>query len=185
MTEFRDDIKLEKKFAETMAGILGKFFIKQDCHLDWHEATDFAVFDIQPFKVAARLRRYENAKGYPTFLKHRGEFTIRWSRPNNIETEIHKIRRGFCEYMLYGFLDKPEKNIIQYFIGDLNVFRDFEPEPYEIKTNTDSKQSQMAAYRLIDLPETFLLKEWPKKIVCRPPTAPEVPREKKWAPSLW
>ena len=150
---FSDDIRLERRHSSTIAGILGREFIVQDAELDWKQATDFAVFNVRPFKVAARLRTHRFLKKYSE------EFTIRWLRPSGVATEIHKIRQGFGDYMIYGFVSEDESHIVQYFIGDLDVFREREPAPIFIGWN-DPPDSQLAAWRINQLPPSFVLKKW-------------------------
>ena len=154
------NIVLERRFAKTIKGILGNQFIIQDEILDKYEGTDFAIMEIKPFKVGCRLRRYKYHKSF------KNEFTIRWKVTNGYETEIDKIRNKYVNYILYGFVDENEKYIIQYFIGDLEVFRLNEPKPYMIKKNKNICDSSLAVYRLIDLPKSFIIKKWSKEILC-------------------
>jgi hypothetical protein len=160
MSGYNDDIEYERRFSSTIAGILGKQFIVQDAELDWKHATDFAIFNVRPFKVAARLRTADYLRQYPF------EFTLRWSRPSGVETEIDKVRRGLVDYMIYGFINeergqpRPDSRIVHYFIGDLGAFRANEPKPICVKWNTPP-DSQLAAYRVKDVPGNFVLKSWP------------------------
>lgn len=150
---YRNDIELEKKFAKMIKAILGCQFISQSTYLDQKEATDFAIFEVRSFKVGARLRRYRYLKRYGD------EFTIRWSRPSGVPTEIHKIRQGLVDYILYGFIDGQECNMLQYFIGDLVVFRQYEPQPIAILPN-DPYDSEFAAFKLSQFPKEFVVKRW-------------------------
>jgi hypothetical protein len=150
---YETDITLEHRFAPTIKAILGRQFICQDVTLDREQATDFAVFNVSPFSVAARLRRYQ-------YLSRYGEqFTLRWSRPSGVPTEIDKVRRGLVDYILYGFVDADERRIVRYFIGDFTVFRDCEPLPYRVRENVPP-DSELAVYRLCDLPSKFVIKNW-------------------------
>jgi hypothetical protein len=154
MSGYDDDIRLERRHASTIAGILGKQFIKQDVMLDLHEATDFATFTVAPFKVAARLRTH----GY--LSRYGDEFTLRWCRPSGVPTEIDKVRAGLVDYMIYGFVSEDESRIVRYFIGDFSVFLAGEPDPVVVRWNTPP-DSQLAAYRLADTREEFVVKAWP------------------------
>jgi len=154
MSCYEDDLRLEKRHALTIAGILGKAFVRQDVILDREQATDFAVFDVRPFKVGARLRTHRYLTRYGS------EFTIRWSRPSGVPTEIHKIRQGLVEYIFYGFVSPDESRIVRYFIGDLRVFGAAEPQPVCIRTNTPP-DSTLAAYRVGDMDERFIVKSYP------------------------
>lgn len=154
---YEKNITLERKFSRTIKAILGNQFIIQDPILDQYEGTDFAIMTVKPFKIGIRLRRYHYYQ-YDNG-RYRQEFTIRWELPSGNETEIHKIINGLVDYILYGFVDKKEKKIIQYFIGDLNVFRLAELKPYDIKKNKPF-DSYLAIYRLCDIPEDFIIKSW-------------------------
>lgn len=150
---YDNDIRLEMKFARQIKGILGMYFIRQDVEADTMEATDFLIFHIKPIKVAARLRTFAYLERYPD------EFTIRYSRPSGVPTEIHKIRQGLVDYLFYGFVNDTEDKIIKYFIGDLGIFRNQEPKPIVIKRNID-RSSELAAYSLKSLPKLFILKQY-------------------------
>ena len=156
---YDDDIRLERKHSTTIAGILGKVFISQDAEMDWKHATDFAIFTVRPFTVAARLR----TNGY--LAKYGDQFTVRWSRPSGVDTEIHKIRRGDADYILYGFVSSDESSIVRYFIGDLDIFRSSEPEPIGIYPN-NPPDSELAAYRLTQFTPSFVIKSWPNEWVA-------------------
>jgi len=149
------DIRLERRFANQIKAALGCLFIGQDPQHDVQQGTDFEIFTITPFRVAARLRRH------CYLARYKNEFTIRWTRPSGVLTEIDKIRSGFVDYLFYGFVDKQEKRLVQYFVGDLRLFRAKEPKPIGIFPN-DPFDSELAAYALSDMPRRFLLKTWKK-----------------------
>jgi hypothetical protein len=90
---FRRDIQLEYRFARTIKAILGLFFIRKDIDADLHGGTDFLVYNIKPFRVAVRLRRYKY------YIKYSKQFTIRLSRPSGVKTEIDKINEGLVDYI--------------------------------------------------------------------------------------
>lgn len=156
---YKKNITLEKKFSKSIKSILGNQFIIQAPILDKYEGTDFAIMKSQLFKAGIRLRRYyyyqyDNGR-------YRQEFTIRWELPSSNRTEIHKIRDSLVDHILYGFVDAEEKHIIQYFIGNLKIFILDEPKPYQKRWN-NPPDSRLAAYRLIDMPEDFIIKSWPE-----------------------
>ena len=152
MKSYEADSKLEYKFDRTIKSILGNQFITKDINADLKEGTDFLVFRLEPIRVACRLRRFE-------YLKYNRDFTVRWSRPSGVDTEYQKIIKGLVDYILYGFIDQKEEKIISYFIGDLKVFRDSGIKPFEIKPNNPN-DSELAIFRLKDLPETFTIKQY-------------------------
>jgi len=147
---FERDIKIEHKFSRTLKAILGNQFIVQDKIEDLENGTDFLLLKVNPFRVGVRLRHHKYYLQYPN------DFTIRWERPSGVDTEIHKIRKGLVDYILYGFIDEEEKKIIQYLIGDLDVFIKTEVVP-TIKPN-DPLDSWLAIYSLSDFPEDFVIK---------------------------
>lgn len=147
---YKDDLRLELKFARQIKMILGGQFIRQDVVADMKQATDFLIFTIHPIRVGARLRAYKYLSGYGN------QFTIRWSRPSGVPTEIHKIREGLVDFLFYGFVNETETNLVRYFIADLHVFASCEPSPLEIKPNRD-KSSSLAAYALSQFPDSFII----------------------------
>ncbi len=150
---FEKDIKLEIKFSKQIKGILGNYFFVKDKIWDLENGTDFAMFlcEKQQIRVGTRLRRYDR------FLKYSKQFSIRWSRPSGVPTEIDKIRNSLVDYILYGFVDAEERRIIQYFLGDLGVFRKFEVKPMAIIKN-NPPDSQGAYWRIDQFPPEFILK---------------------------
>lgn len=149
------DLRLERRFSPTLKAILGNQFIVQDSAEDTRGGTDFVVWTLSALRVAVRLRTH------PFFVRYPNQFTIRWSRPSGIDTEIHKIRQGLVDYFLYGFVDETEAHIIAYFIGDLSIFRHLNPKPLDIKWN-DPPDSQLAIYNLSQLPTEFVVKRYLK-----------------------
>ena len=147
------DKQLETKFSKIIKGILGNQFIVHDIKMDETEGTDFLMFRANPFKIAVRLRRYN------AFLRYRNEFTIRYSRPSRVKTELQKIMEGLVDYLFYGFIDEQEKNIIQYFIGDLRVFRNINIQPKAILSN-NPRDSDLAIYGLEQFPSSFIIKRY-------------------------
>ncbi len=151
---YEHDIGLEQKHAKMIKAILGTVFIGQDSFADKHQGTDFAIFSVTPFSVGARLRRHCYMERYGD------EFTIRWSRPSGVPTEIDKIRQGLVDYIFYGFVDETEAKIVRWFVGDLRVFREAEPPPCAVLPN-DPPDSRLAAYKIAQCPEGFIVQRWP------------------------
>lgn len=152
-TKTLEDLQLESKLDKEIRNILSDVFITKDAQLDLKEGTDFLIYSVNPFKIGVRLRRYK----FYLNENYRTQFTIRWKRRTNIETEIDKIRKGLVDYILYGFVNKDETKIIQYFIGDLKIFRENEPKPFQIKTNMDCRCSEFAIYNLKDFSSDFII----------------------------
>jgi len=153
---FDRNMELETKFQTTIKSILGNQFITKDITADLKEATDFAIFTVNPFRVGVRLRRYDYYKN----PKYRKQFTIRCAFPSGCKTEIHKIKEGLVEYILYGFVNETETKIIQYFIGDIKVFNKINPQPYKTIPNKRKWDSSFHVYQLSQFPTAFIIKDW-------------------------
>ena len=147
---YQKDRALEDKFSKTIKGILGNVFITKDIQMDLLHGTDFLTLTVNPFKVAVRLRRQDG-----NFERYKKEFTIRWSRPSGIETEIHKIKKGLVDYIFYWFVGKEETRIIQYFVGDLRIFNQYEKQPTGIFLNKPP-DSKLAVWRIDMFPNNFI-----------------------------
>lgn len=83
-------------------------------HLDTNEATDMLAES--GWQIAIRSRSYGKY-----FKKFGNQFTLRARRLNGTETELSKIRRGFGDFLFYGFAEGVEHRY--FYIIDLNVFR--------------------------------------------------------------
>lgn len=147
------DRRIEDVKAQLIKNILAQSFIRKIEKADLEEGQDFGIYSVKPFNVGVRLRRFKH------FQKYNREFTIRWSRPSGIKTEIDKIREALVDFILYGFLDKKGQNIIQYFIGDLKIFRAVNPEPYAIIPN-NPHDSELAVFKFTQFPKEFFIAYW-------------------------
>lgn len=156
LRSFNTDRKFEAKLEQNILRILANTFIKKDIQCDLAEGTDFLVYRINPFRVAVRIRRNK------FFLNpiYREQFTIRWERPSGAITEINKIRNKLVDYLLYGFANQEENNIIHWFIGDLKIFNQHMVEPVEIKLN-NPPDSKLAVYNIRQFPIGFIIKKYP------------------------
>jgi hypothetical protein len=83
-------------------------------HLDIERATDLVTSTC--LHIAVRSRSYQLY-----FHRFADEFTIRSRRESGTETELSKIRRGFGDYLLYGFCEGFEHRFFK--IIDLTVLR--------------------------------------------------------------
>ena len=157
MNNYEHQIRLERKFTKQIKAILGLQFIGQDPIMDKEQGTDFLVFSIKPIKVGIRLRTYN----YYLKPEYRRQFTIRYKLASGNKTEYQKIKEGLVDYILYGFVNEDETKIIQYFIGDLDVFRDYEDgmKTEECK-NKDNNPSWLKAYYVGDFPSRFVIKNY-------------------------
>lgn len=115
---FKTDKQRVDKFEPQIKQICGEVFINTAPEkIDCEQATDLLVLEIKPVTIACRVRTYEY------YEKYRNQFTICNSRPSGNKCELQKILQGWCDYNFYGFADPDDNYIIQWFIGDLKVFR--------------------------------------------------------------
>ena len=145
------DRRIEDTKAKQVKHILGEHLITKIENADLEEAQDFGIYSVKPFNIGVRLRRFKY------FSDYHNEFTIRWSRPSGVKTEIDKIREGLVQYIFYGFLDEREQNLIQYFIGDLAFFLNV--QPYRILPN-NPHDSDLAVYKFSQFPRRFFVVFW-------------------------
>ena len=143
--EFR---KKSDQVMPSVKSILGKAIIAES---SFKEDTEQAFDLITPKqkRIACRVREYEK---YSRYLQ---DFTIRKKPLSNVETEYHKILKGFGDWMFYGFYTK-DQQIKYYSIIDLDVFR---------QHHQDSKYSQIknydgtifCAYKLGSFPKNMIV----------------------------
>lgn len=151
------NIRLERKFAKQIKAILGMQFIGQNPVMDREQATDFMILSMYPIKVACRLRTYK----FYLNPEYRNEFTIRCNLYSGNETELDKIRKGFADYIFYGFVDEKEEKMIKYFIGNLDIFRDYEGGmKFKVFENKDKNPSKLAVYKISQFPKEFIIKSF-------------------------
>jgi len=86
---------------------------------DLERNTDFIVFDLYGKRIACRIRKNSDLKWY------HNQFTIRTARPSGVRTELDKIMEGLGDYLFYGFSNYDETDLVQWILGDLNVFRNY------------------------------------------------------------
>lgn len=148
---FRKEIEFELGYKEKVQHILIKYMFQQSQYKDMYEATDFTIL---PGKIAIRIRRFY----YYDHPKYdcRNEFTIRWSRPSSVDTEIDKIRKGFADLFFYGFVNKEKSKIIQYTLIDLDIFRKYEDKPLRVIENKNGS-SDFAVYGFAQFPSNMFI----------------------------
>lgn len=86
---------------------------KADVNEDIHRATDFVV-RVNTGNIAGRIRKLK-------YLDEFGDFTLRYSRPSGIKTELQKIREGFARWYIYSWADP--KMIQAWIFVDLDCLR--------------------------------------------------------------
>ena len=125
---------------------------------DKHRNTDL-MLNWGQVRIGVRLR----SNNYYHDPVYRNQFTIRLSR--HIGTTEHgKLLNGFGDYFFYGFANRAKTSIVAWFIGDLEVLRQFLAgyrarhgvDPGTVKPNRDGS-SEFLAININDLPDSFIV----------------------------
>lgn len=155
---FENDFGWQRKFLPDLKRIVGEHLvIEAPPEEDNYHNTDLIVLNLEKIRVACRIRRY-------SYLKYHEEFTIRSKRPSKAKTELAKIVSGWGDYFIYGFANEDETGLETWFLGDLNVFRDwFGIYPYKnngkapglVYKNKDDSSS-FRVFKIISLPNEFV-----------------------------
>jgi len=153
------DFNWQRRFIPELKRICGEHLIGEAPYEeDAERNTDLVVLKLDPVRVACRVRRYKYYQKYPD------EFTIRSNRPNGNKTELAKIIEGWGDYILYGFCDEEEVQLISWVLGDLTVFRLWFTSylakhqgrtPGIEKPNHDNSSS-FRVFSINDLPKSFV-----------------------------
>jgi len=164
---FKEDKLRVDKFEPQIKAICGQVFIKTaPKKVDCEEAADLIVLEINPIRIACRVR-------YNEFLENYGdEFTIRSDRPSGVKTELEKILEGWCDYNFYAFADKTDTYIKQWIIGNLNIFRvEYTALMWanKIQTRVTWDGTKFESFKINDLSDKFLY-----RCGCRKLVVPEV-----------
>ncbi|MGH9381088.1 MAG: hypothetical protein ACRD2Z_10815, partial [Thermoanaerobaculia bacterium] len=147
-------------FIPEMKGIIGTHLIGEaPFEEDAQRATDLIVLKLDAIRVACRIRSSAYLRRYG------GEFTLRSSRPNGVETELSKILAGWGDYLLYGFAAEAGPSLAAWLLGDLHEFRRWHNRalyrmargeaPGIHKQNAD--RTCLRAYRVAELPSGFVV----------------------------
>ena len=115
---------------------------------DQTQCTDLVVED-WGFQVGVRFREY------PRYWGFRNQFTIRSSRPNGATTELAKILEGHVDFILYGFYAPAVRQVVEWTIIDLTVFRDFYQVVPQIHNPTETS---FCAFHYSDFPPSLIFR---------------------------
>jgi hypothetical protein len=86
--------------------------------MDQRQATDLLTLNARDLRIGARVRSSSYAEKYPY------QFTIRSQSVGGAETELDKIRWGWCDWLFYGHAVMPPAIYIgRWMVLNLNVFR--------------------------------------------------------------
>lgn len=124
-------------FIPHIKSIVGQFLIRNsNFEEDVKQATDFVVLNVSGKKLMCRIRRMNQ-------VKYMGQFTIRTSKFGWNDSEFDKVKKGFGDWMFYGFGEDDTKQVIHWWLLDMGKFRAHVngPEPHayrsEEKENDD------------------------------------------------
>jgi hypothetical protein len=157
MPSYKDDRNFEKRMTPHVRRAIGEWLtVPASMIEDQRHATDFfggCTILANGNRIASRVRRNKFAK-HPML----DQFTIRYTRPfSGAETEHSKILAGWGDYFFYAFANIRERALMLWWIGYLDIFRDTNPDPYETHLNDDENPSELAVFRLKDLPPSFVV----------------------------
>ena len=156
--------KTEKAWSDVLIPetreILGRYLVAVPPDIeDQQHNTDLIVMVSGKNRIACRTRRNKYLAEYSK------EFTIRAMTKTGQRTEINKVLEdGWGDLLFYGFADEPGLKLVQWFIGDLDVFRsairDFQTKnpgfmPGWFKQNDDG--TGLWAFPLRLMPPEFIL----------------------------
>lgn len=84
---------------------------------DTKQATDL-VIEVKGGQIGTRIRRY--------YTENYRDWTIRTGVYSKRDTEIDKLRRGWCDWYFYAWLNEENTEISSYILVDLNEVRKFD-----------------------------------------------------------
>lgn len=148
------DKRWSDRFIPQIKHILGPFVIREpNIEEDQLRNTDLISLVAHPTRISCRIQRHK-------FIRFSDGFTIRYSRPSGVDTELQKIMQGHGDWFFYGFCNDIEDRVILWTLVDLEVFR----EKYsiegdrigEIKRNYDGS-SRFIIFKYQDFPQHFVI----------------------------
>jgi len=119
MTSYSEDKRRIDRFEPEIKRILGEHLIETaDYKRDATQATDLVVLVMESdITIGCRVRKYSY------LCRFADEFTIRAERRWGKNTELRKIRDGWCKYGFYAFADSADEHLLQWTLYDWDVFR--------------------------------------------------------------
>ena len=123
---------------------------------DRKEVTDLVVRDLA---ISLRHRRFKSAGKFDR------DFTIRTSTRGGGASEFRKILEGNGDVFFYGILEKTGPEYHSYFLGDLDVFREYAFKrreitgywPGAVRYNRDRNDNTFKVFNVTHLPANFIL----------------------------
>ena len=118
MKNYKESKIWSDRFLSEMKRILGVVFIKVAPLKDDMELNTDLIMP-NGARVSCRIRSCTYMEQYF------GQFTIRTLRPSGTKSELDKIRDGWGDFILYGYANREGTGLAYWFIGDLEVFRNY------------------------------------------------------------
>lgn len=142
---WQNDKRWSDKFLPEIKSLIGLHIISEPpIEEDAERNTDLIVLDMQPVRIACRIRRFS----YYENQQYRNEITIRAGRPSGVKTELRKIIEGWGDYLFYGFTNKDETGLQQWVIIDFKEVRGWmfdhiynNTAPWKFQNNKDDSSS--------------------------------------------
>jgi hypothetical protein len=116
---WQNDFAWQAGFIPAIKRIVGPLLLAEaPLDLDQKEATDLLILRARDMRIACRMRRMGFMERYPH------DFTIRYHRASEAETEFAKLRAGFADWMFYGH-ESPyrECDVARWLLIDMDVWR--------------------------------------------------------------
>ena len=138
--------EFDTQVISILSGIFDTYHIETSSIFeDKYKCSDFKVIlpSNQILQIGSRLRKFQ-------YFQFKNEFTIR------VESEYKKILSGLGDYMLYGFVDKLENEIIKWTLIDLDVFRFYEKDVKKKYLKNDDGGYNLYVFQYSDFPEQLI-----------------------------
>jgi hypothetical protein len=167
---YQDDRTWADQYLPWVKAICGRQFITEASVDDDQERnTDLIVLKLEAIRIAVRIRRpqwWHERNG-----QYRGDFTIRWSRPNGTKTEHEKIMEDFGDYLFYAHAYETPPQLRGFGILDLAIYRTFAKAYKRQHGDWPGKVFQVRqtheefrAIRWADVPTEAIVLSWPESI---------------------
>ncbi len=167
---FETDKAWSDQFVPAIRAVLSTALVAKanveiaDFETDTKQATDFVVLRSENYQVACRIRN-----SFKYMARFNYEFTVRNSRPSGTETEMSKIRSGWASHMLYGYGDPETRELVAWWLLDLDVFRRDIDGLLQRQYRQDNKDGTTFY--------AWKLKDWPADLVV---AIKRLPRASTW-----
>jgi hypothetical protein len=118
---------------------------------DVYRATDMLMYSTPQLAFACRARTH----GYKE--RYGAQFTIRSRRPSGVPTELAKIKRGFGDFMIYGFEAEPHAHRLNpWLLINLPLLREYLDNGgrwYERTNKPEHENDRPSSFAVFDVDE--------------------------------